>query len=1536
MNRRWNHDYIRSVRRGKEKYRDSPDLHRLLDLVSESMYGTSIHWALELIQNAEDEEASRVCFTVFDDHVLVENDGEPFNRGDVESICSAAHSFKQNKIGFFGIGFKSVFHISYAPQIISGRFSFQIQDYLYPEPIDVPENVPIPSADRGATFLLSLKQGKAGTDLIEELQQINDRLLLFLSSVSRIEFRDQTGESGQGWVIERSRKGQRSVISNSQSGQITTWRVFSRLFTVPSRIRVLRIRGKERAERTKLVIAFPYPDQDPYPDLEGERLYCFLPTRRRTDLPFLVHGDFIPTLGREDIDADNPWNLWLLERLPTVICQSFLKLRRDPTFRRQLFDYLRLPGEVADEDFQAVALGVVDRLSRKAIAPVNAENGEWDRPECVAIVPSELKDLIGPAELTAIYGSPCRPLDCAADERTREVLTDLGTDTVDYQEVVALLNKTSTIEPKRPKWFLGIYDYLARRAESLSWPLISRDVFEQLRSTPFLLTSNRTLVKPAADEEDRLITHHPQTKTLGNLPKIFDEGELVFLHPTFQLAKKSRDKEANRELEEKRGRIREFLDEYGVARGMRPYDIIKKVVLAKFQHAYREEYPTRKVVVLTNYIRENLESYVGRVRSQRTWVDDGEIHQEISEKLFVRGSYLRQTKTEESDFRPSELYLLPSRKEEPAALWRALQGLENVPFVSRRYYDGAAVRGFSSVSRPGARKKVPKWNDFFKAMGVWDCPRLLSRNVRLDLTPGFEWVPYEYSTRDRTLREDKYLPELEPLIDLFHSDPERYYDAVIGFRDAIARNWSRYENLKWSTQEWYFRKPRSQTLEDASFVHQLREMAWLPLEDYPNQLFVPCDVYFANEMNAVVLPPGTPLLESRRGRARAFFRAIGVKEKPSRQAVLDHLVQLRANWRGEEFPQDWPRRMGAIYKFLFEPQEAQDGNLEFMDELVRRFEDDSLVFLPTPARNWWSPSEAFWEDKNDVFGPLRAYLSLAYSEDARLALETAGVRTAPSLHDCVEALEELSAAWESWPSGQRRSVRPLIDQIYAEMCSVLKHEGTGTGDGLDQRIGGDMVEELPVLSADASGLSQFLQKPIFLATDDAFHGPGDVCFCDDERLRPIAEERLKILQLQTNWRQYLPVFEAAGIMSLSTAISRKPIYEASSQKNADNVLFIRELSMLLKPYLKYHHPEVYAVLSEVRAFDRLQNLSVKLVPSLSLEYEIDGWSGQDLNVEAFYDTNDNGLYVVAQTHWLTSSLDAVSSELAAIFRESEVSLKTQIESLLSCGFDRVGRNRKFDALGIPPNVLDQFQEAARLVLVEGTAEYPKVQESTEAVPEEESEIVLVEVGCSEEAAPIDYVSVKKVEKLISPDDILSFTRTKGKRTTRYSATASRWPRGAAAEVTPKGSPKHQFHTQISTVSTGETEAVALGVIMRYEVSQGRQPIDHHRQSGLGYDVESSGRFIEVKSSKGNPGRWRLTSAEWEAAERHGDSYHVYVVSDLLVGRTTRIQVIQNPTESVDFHVPGEREARNWQTAILEDIQIGLSTAEPENSECAGK
>src|SRR5690348_10455310 len=72
-------------------------------------YSDPVHFIYELLQNAEDQEASEAWFQLTATHLIFCHNGKPFTRQDVKNITGIGNSDKPeeaNKIGCFGIGFK--------------------------------------------------------------------------------------------------------------------------------------------------------------------------------------------------------------------------------------------------------------------------------------------------------------------------------------------------------------------------------------------------------------------------------------------------------------------------------------------------------------------------------------------------------------------------------------------------------------------------------------------------------------------------------------------------------------------------------------------------------------------------------------------------------------------------------------------------------------------------------------------------------------------------------------------------------------------------------------------------------------------------------------------------------------------------------------------------------------------------------------------------------------------------------------------------------------------------------------------------------------------------------------------------------------------------------------------------------------------------------------------------------------------------------------------------------------------------------------
>jgi hypothetical protein len=103
------------------------------------------------------------------------------------------------------------------------------------------------------------------------------------------------------------------------------------------------------------------------------------------------------------------------------------------------------------------------------------------------------------------------------------------------------------------------------------------------------------------------------------------------------------------------------------------------------------------------------------------------------------------------------------------------------------------------------------------------------------------------------------------------------------------------------------------------------------------------------------------------------------------------------------------------------------------------------------------------------------------------------------------------------------------------------------------------------------------------------------------------------------------------------------------------------------------------------------------------------------------------------------------------------------------------------------------------------------------------------------------------------------------------------------------------------------EQIGMNYVMNYELARGWQPEDISKQhDGSGFDIRSTQpetaelRRIEVKARAGDEQFIQLTSNEWLQAQRHGDTYWLYIVWNC--AHQPRLITIQNPAQKLAYVV----------------------------------
>lgn len=166
------------------------------------LYPDKAHFIYELLQNAEDKEASSVAFELFNDRLVFTHNGKKrdFILDDIDSITNIGTSTKiddPTSIGKFGVGFKAVYSYTNTPEIHSGKYDFKIVDMLVPEDEGVSKTASAGKTQFVFPFDHDTKTPKqAVKEITEGLLALNENSILFLRNIHQITFRLPDGKVG--------------------------------------------------------------------------------------------------------------------------------------------------------------------------------------------------------------------------------------------------------------------------------------------------------------------------------------------------------------------------------------------------------------------------------------------------------------------------------------------------------------------------------------------------------------------------------------------------------------------------------------------------------------------------------------------------------------------------------------------------------------------------------------------------------------------------------------------------------------------------------------------------------------------------------------------------------------------------------------------------------------------------------------------------------------------------------------------------------------------------------------------------------------------------------------------------------------------------------------------------------------------------------------------------------------------------------------------------------------------------------------------
>ena len=465
-----------NIRRRGENFED------IGNFLAEKLYGDRSHFIYELLQNAEDALSRRrekdpgadvsgdVTFRLFRDRLEVSHYGQPFDGDDVRGICDVLRGTKGERldqIGTFGIGFKSVYAITSAPEIHSGDEHFAIEKFIRPK--EVAPRL-LNNADQ-TLFYFPFNHAKFRPEdafrLIQtKLKSLGARSLLFLTNVKALVWAIEDAE--QGCYMRETHPSDNGgflvqIIGESTGQQETEeeWLVVQRGVQHPTRMEILPVKvaySIENGPNGKSLQAIPHSP-----------LAVYFPTARETGLSFMAHGPFASTPARDNIESDSEWNDLLLSELASLVADSLETCKNHGFLDASFLSLLPIDEETfpADSAFRPIYDAVLAALSSRPLIP-RVSGGYAPATSLVLGRSKELRDLLPSTLLRELLDAESTDLDWVdagvTENRPPKVWRYLrekcGVQIID-SEVLARRLTPRFLDARGDKWIVRFYSFLA-------------------------------------------------------------------------------------------------------------------------------------------------------------------------------------------------------------------------------------------------------------------------------------------------------------------------------------------------------------------------------------------------------------------------------------------------------------------------------------------------------------------------------------------------------------------------------------------------------------------------------------------------------------------------------------------------------------------------------------------------------------------------------------------------------------------------------------------------------------------------------------------------------------------------------------------------------------------------------------------------------------------------------------------------------------------------------------------------------------------
>ncbi|XP_066912062.1 uncharacterized protein [Clytia hemisphaerica] len=961
---------------------------RSLDRLSKELYTQDSHFVLELIQNADDneyeatkkqtdteentenmdvdgeqiqqigeptqhvdQEKPTVAFIVESGKVTVLNNERGFQEKNIRALCDVGKSTKgihrKGYIGQKGIGFKSVFRVTDAPEIHSNGFHIKFDaskgpnGYILPEWIEEKETEEIGEEKEKilsnvleqhtwrTKIVLPLKEEMQMEKLTSRFHDIDPSLLMFLNRLHTIVIDDRV--TGTVKVMSKSMLGN-DLVELSENGNQSKWFVVTKEIPISVRPDVTE---------TDVSVAFPIDMDKKIP----QKVFAFLPLRSY-GFKFIIQADFEVPSSREDIDKDSAWNQFILDKIPTLVLEAFNRFKNHSYFDGlegviTFFKFLEHQDHILGI-FKRVQTEILRRLQQIECLPVlHGEITSWALPSNVVTSKYDNSDVITSQMLKEFLGLTYIHPAFKKSELNEQVLQSLGVSQLSLPQLVEMMKRNITSSTHDGR----LYEWIGRWMCSVATLLrdecdFSDDTRDLLRTLKMVPINNGTLASLDENVIFFPVDDHSflQKKNKSQSLKIIEQDIcMVSSELTSNL-------EEMEQLTAKR-----FLKNLGV-KSITPGDLINDYIIPAFKSgAWKEKQPK----TLTAYVHYLCEQY------------------HISSNIFdveeLKSCIVLKT---------NKGMKCPSKE---------------TIYLTRNYGNNLDLKGMFSAcdwtliddaylhfgtGNSSSKLSMNKWKEFLQLLGLqlFTTLKTVTKTLHKSDLPTSPWKreseTWERTEDDNYVIHDLVCKEFDNLLKSTASDVQQQMNS---FAHVLDKQWNEYfaeRDITRPTCGLYNTKGEKLRLVYSSFFLQLRFAEWVCASN--SSVTSPYGLYTKNdEVYSIMADKALYIDLEKPIRNPALIQAFGLKTS----LTFEDFIKEFHKWRQEVDFRTSLHHMNCVYNYLRHYISRPEYAI-FRSELLKA----PFIFLPGQEQlsnrqnprevtgQFYTIDQVCWEDPTGLIG----------------------------------------------------------------------------------------------------------------------------------------------------------------------------------------------------------------------------------------------------------------------------------------------------------------------------------------------------------------------------------------------------------------------------------------------------------------------------------------------------------------------------------------------------------------------------------------